>query len=39
MKTSAGASETSWHIEKLNRKVWQYVKEKMGGGQGIDIGK
>ena len=39
MKTSAGAFETSWHIEKLNGEVWQYVKNKMGGGQGIDIGK
>ena len=39
MKILVGAFETSWHIEKLNREVWQYVKDKMGGGQGIDIGK
>ena len=28
MKISAGAFETSWHIEKINGEVWQYVKEK-----------
>ena len=39
MKTSVGASKTSWHIEKLNGKVWQYLKDKMGGREGIDIGK
>ena len=39
MKTLVGASETNWHIEKLNGEVWQYVKNKMGVGQGIDIGK